>query len=50
MTRLTAKSYRSGIATHILPFLKDKTLGELTSTDIKEVINRVKKVKNGKPG
>ncbi|MGW8959653.1 tyrosine-type recombinase/integrase [Paenibacillus sp. NPDC055715] len=46
MTRLTAKSYRSGIVTHISPFL---SLGELTSTDIKGVMNRIKKKdKNGK--
>ncbi|NMP11549.1 site-specific integrase [Paenibacillus polymyxa] len=50
MSRLTAKSYRSGIVTHILPCLKDKTLGELTSTDIKGVMNCLKKKeKNGKP-
>ncbi|WP_043890864.1 tyrosine-type recombinase/integrase [Paenibacillus sp. Aloe-11] len=52
MTRLTADSYISYIHNHIEPFLKNKTFGELTSKDIKGLVNYLKTKKspqNNKP-
>lgn len=52
MTRLTAESYISYINNHIEPFIKNKTLGELTSNDIKGLVKYLKTKKskqNNKP-
>lgn len=52
MTRLTVDSYKSYITNHIEPFLKSKTLGELTTSHIKGLVKYLKTKKspqNNKP-